>query len=355
MRLLAPTCLALLLTLAPAAADALTLDKAGEALREISCPAGNGPVDAAGFVEFGGIEQWVTIRGEECDNPVVLVVHGGPGNPLTPYADSVYADWTGSFTVVHWDQRGAGRTFGRNPETAEQSLTIDLLTEDGLELAERLAEGLGKEKLYLVAASWGSVLAVHMAKARPDLFHAYVGISQLVNHRANLDASYSRTLAKAEAAGDAEVVAQLRSMGPPPWTNPRNFGILRRATRRYEAVATTPGPESWWKIAADYATPVRRQEYVAGEDYSYLQFVGFKGDGMLAQVDLPMLGTRFEMPVFLIQGAEDLVTVPEVSKAYFDSISAPEKEYLILPRTGHDPNVAMMEAALRILEEQASD
>jgi pimeloyl-ACP methyl ester carboxylesterase len=90
-------------------------------------------------------------------------------------------------------------------------------------------------------------------------------------------------------------------------------------------------------------------DYEAGEDYSYLQFVGMEGNGMFSGIDLPRLGTRFGLPVFLVQGAEDLVTVPAVAKAYFDSIEAPRKAYVLLPATGHDPNPAMMGAIYKLL------
>ena len=39
------------------------------------------------YVEIGGIEQFMQIRGEDKNNPVVLWLHGGPGFPLT------YMNW----------------------------------------------------------------------------------------------------------------------------------------------------------------------------------------------------------------------------------------------------------------------
>ena len=188
-----------------------------------------------------------------------------------------------------------------------------------------------------------------MARARPDLFHAYLGTSQLVSYGENQQASYRKLLDLARAAADSKTATALETLGKPPWTNPRNFGILRRATRAYEARTSTAPPDTWWVATPEYATPEAQEIYVGGEDYSYLQFVGMNGDGMLSGIDLPALGTTFELPVFLLQGSEDLVTVPEVSKRYFDSIKAPEKAYVLLPATGHDPNEAMVRAQHEIL------
>ena len=312
------------------------------------CAKNNQPLNEERFVRIGGIEQWVTINGASCANPVILFLHGGPGNPLSPYADTIYGAWQKDFTLVQWDQRGAGRTFGRGKD--QSGLTIEVMTRDGNELASYLIDRLGQKKIILIAGSWGSVLGVHRAKTRPDLFHAYLGVGQLVDHRENLTASHRRLIALARAAGDAKTLASLEALGAPPWTNPRSFGAMRRATRSYEAKSSTAAPVGWWKPSPAYATDEALANYEAGEDFSYLQFVGLAGDGMLSTVSLPKLGTDFRIPFYLVQGAEDLVTVPEVARAYFDSITAPSKKFRLVPSAGHDPNAALVDAQYEILK-----
>jgi pimeloyl-ACP methyl ester carboxylesterase len=332
------------------------------------CPGGSGAtatqtIREEKFVMIGGIEQWVTISGTNCANPIVLIVHGGPGNSMTPYGDAIYGSWTKQFTVVQWDQRGTGRTYGRNrllperdsrkwtPEQLEElpPLTIARLTEDGLEVARYAAARLNQRKVILVGGSWGSALGVHMVKARPELFHAYMGTGQMVQYTENELSTYEKVLGLARAAKDARTVATLETLGAPPWTNPRAFGIVRKATRVYEAKTTTPPPKSWWAPAALYSTPEAELDYEAGEEYSFLQFVGLKGNGMLSTIDLYKLGAKFDVPVFLLQGIEDLVTTPAVAKRYFDTIVAPAKEFILMPNTGHDPNEIMLDTQLRTL------
>lgn len=313
------------------------------------CAAPTAPVAFAGYVPIGGIEQWITVRGDHCGQPIVLVVHGGPGNALSPYADALFGDIEGEFTVVQWDQRGAGRTFGRNPGTAEASLTLPQMTADGIEVATRVAAALGQDKVILLGGSWGSALAVHMAKARPDAFHAYVGAGQLVHERENGADSVARLRVLAEAAGDTQTLAMLDSLGAPPWTNPRAFGQLRRATRVYEAKSTIAAPAHWWKPAAEYATPADLAAAEASDEYSYIEFVGMKGGGMISQVDLPALGTDFPLPITLVQGEHDLVTTKDVARRWFDSLQAPEKQFVLLPNSGHDPNEEMLAAEIAAL------
>lgn len=315
-----------------------------------ACRAKGQPVREAGFVRIGGIDQWVTVSGQDCANPVVLIVHGGPGNPNTPFADKLFGDWTRDFTIVQWDQRGAGKTYAANHPAEDEPLTMARLTEDGVEVARHAVQRLGKQKVILMGGSWGSALAVHMAMAQPDLFHAYVGTAQLVNYQQDVAAGYTLTLGLARAAGDSESVAKLEALGAPPWTNPRAFGILRRVGRKYEARTSEPPPEGWFAFGPGYDDAAYAADYEAGEDYSFLKFVGLAGDGMGPGIDLPALGTRFAMPVTMIQGHEDLVTPPEVSRAYYETLTAPKKTYVLLARTGHDPNRIMIDAQRRALE-----
>lgn len=313
------------------------------------CEAGE-PIAEHRFVTIGGIPQWLSIEGHDCGNPVVLMVHGGPGNPSTPYAGNLYGAWLDEFTLVQWDQRGAGMTFGRTPMTEDDApLTIERLAADGNEVAEYLSRRLDRPTIVLFGSSWGSALGVTMAQARPDLYAGYLGTAQMVSHRENLEATWRAVHQRATAIGDDETLALLDGFGPPPWRDPRAFGAVRRVTRRYEATPTEPAPVQWWTPTGIYADSQALDAYEQGEEYSYLQLVGLEGDGMLSRLDLPALGIRFAMAVALVQGEEDLVTMPSVSRRYFDAIQAPHKRFVSLPRTGHDPNPAMVDAQLALL------
>jgi pimeloyl-ACP methyl ester carboxylesterase len=314
-----------------------------------ACASPTQRVDEKGFVSIGGIEQWVTVRGDSCANPIVLFLHGGPGNPLSAYSDAIYGVWAKDFTLVQWDQRGSGMTYGRSPPESDATLTIEQLSNDGAELASYLAHRFGKQKVILWGSSWGSILGVHMAKAHPELFYAYLGTSQGVNYLENQSVGYAKLLVVARAADDSASVAVLEGVGAPPWTDPRNFGKVRRVVRKYEAKVTTPAPEHWWKPAAEYTTAKATADYEAGEEFSFLAFVGLNGDGMFSQVDLPKLGTDFAIPMFFVQGAQDLLFTPDVIQRYYDSLKAPQKALIMLEHAGHDPNQDVIDAEYRLL------
>lgn len=353
--LLAPLA-ALSLALAPTCAQAATTAAAPVFARlpDTVCTTANVAVDEKGFVLIGGIEQWVRIKGSSCAKPIVLVVHGGPGNPNTPFADQLFKAWEKDFTIVQWDQRGAGMTYGRNPPTDDVPLVPERLRDDGVEVARYVAKRFGKQQVILMGGSWGSLIGVYMAKSQPEMFCGYIGSSQVVNWSGQR-ASYEATLALARASNDADSVAKLEALGAPPWTNPRNPGILRRAMRKQEALRTEPAPKAWWVYAPEYTTPKAEADYTAGEDYSWLQFVGMKGDGISSKIDLYKLGPQFKLPFYMVQGQEDLLTMPAPSKRYFDFIEAPRKEFVLVPRVGHDPNQPMLDAQYRLLKERIGD
>jgi len=346
---LAALCATSLLLLLPSFATAAT---PATALTPTSCDSPTQKIDEKKFVLIGGIEQWVTIKGDSCANPIILFISGGPGNPLSPYSDAIYGAWSKDFTLVQWDQRGAGMTYGRSPPAEGSVLTIQQMRDDGNELAAYLAHRYGKQKIILWGSSWGSILGIHMAKTRPELFYAYLGTSQLVSYRENETISYAGLLALAHAADDKATLAVLEGVGAPPWTDPRSFGKIRRVVRQYEAKVTTPPPAAWWAPAAEYTTPKAQADYEAGEEYSFISFVGMRGDGMYSQVDLPKLGTEFAIPMFFVEGAHDLLATPDVAKRYYDSLTAPQKNLVVLEHAGHDPNQEVVDAEYKILKER---
>ena len=309
----------------------------------------------SGYISIGGIEQWVRIEGTNVQNPILLIVHGGPGNPLSLYHESLYRTWENDFTIVHWDQRGSGKTFEANQETGELTmeklaktdLDIELLISDGLEVTDYLRKRFGHEKLILSGTSWGSVLAVRMAVEAPEKYHFYVGLSQLVNYHQNMPASFNLVRSMAEKRQDQTSIETLEAIGSPPWQDPRSFGKLRRIIRFYENEIVSPLPDL--KIGTEYQAESTRAAYFSGEEFSFVKFVGLKGDGMAQKIALDKCCTKFEIPVYFIQGQDDLLTTAKVTESYFQSLKAPSKEYIPLEKCGHDPNIRMLKTQLDTL------
>src|SRR5688572_31354400 len=308
------------------------------------------------FILINGIEQWVTIKGEN-SKPVILFLHGGPGSPMSPYSDSLFQDWEKDFIIVQWDQRGTGKTFGKNapdeltPEYLRSNpLTVEQMTSDGIQLSEYLIKILGKQKVILFGTSWGSALGVKMATKRPGLFYAYIGHSQIVNP-SNDSALYNRVYEMAEKNNDKESLEILNTIGKPPYDKARDIGKLLRVVKKYERVNSTPAPNSWFVESPAYDKAKDNQNRNDGDDYSFVNYMGDKGIGiqsMRSTINLMSDNLDFKIPVFIIQGEEDLLTPKEMSKSYFDKIKATEKKYFLLPKTAHGFNLPVLEKLYEI-------
>ena len=172
--------------------------------RRIRCEGG---VERAGYIPLGGMEQYIQVHGREASNPVLLMLHGGPGRPMSQDA---YA-WQGAleerFTVVHWDQRGCGNTYarGRNPEKP----TLELLLGDLDALVEALRSAYGKEKVLLLGHSWGTLLGGIYAEKHPEKISAYISVSQMLDFRASERASAQEAIRLAGGSRDARKIQEL--------------------------------------------------------------------------------------------------------------------------------------------------
>ncbi|MFF1820534.1 alpha/beta fold hydrolase [Kribbella sp. NPDC058245] len=283
------------------------------------------------FVTVGGIEQWLTIRGEDRRNPVLFFLHGGPGCGHTIF-NALTVPWERHFTLVQWDQRGSGKTRDRSGPLSAGEWTLEQLESDAIEVAEFLRSHLGHDKVVLVASSVGSSFGLAMARHRPDLLHAYVGTDQNTGPAAT-PLSYRLTLEKLRAAGNTKGVKALEAIGPE-----RAHWTARQATTLDR-----------WTVKADTAIPNMLSDVILpamiGSSEHTLRDLGNIMKGMdesgsqwreaFAQYDASAVGTDFAVPFFILQGDSDAVTPTSAAKDYFDAVTAPHKEFALIKHSGH--------------------
>jgi len=288
-------------------------------------------IDERKYVEIGGIEQWITIRGEDRGNPVLLFLHGGPGDATNPWGYAGFRTWLRYFTVVQWDQRGAGRTLGKNGPSLGPTITIDRMTRDGIELAELLRRTLNQNRIILVGHSWGSVLGVLMVKSRPDLFSAYVGTGQVAaDPGRNYAVAYAEVLKAAHRRGDQRAVTELEQVGPPPWQDGRGYAVQRRWANLFEGADMFLPSTLGLALNAPGYTTRDVNDWLSGQSLSAERLVP-----QTKAVDSAALGGEFAVPVFVIQGAEDFTTPTSLARSLVASIHAPRKEFVTIDGGGH--------------------
>jgi pimeloyl-ACP methyl ester carboxylesterase len=320
-------CIAVLLLLLVGAGLAFRAYRQHVIAKVVAIHAANG-IDEGMYVKIGGINEWIQIRGQDRNNPVILCLHGGPGGSWVAQT-TVFLPWEKDFTVVQWDQRGTGRSLETTGRTIADTMSVDRMTEDGIEVSEFLHNHLHKDKIILLGFSWGSLLGIHMAKQRPDLFYAYVGTGQISNMPKAQQLSYAYLLEKARTAKDVRAVRQLENVGPPPFDSLDKIGIFFRTLGKYECESDrNPG-----------ASVLTAPNYSLWDIYNLVLGFGavptFGVYHEMLSADLLSLGPGFRIPIFFFQGALDERTQAALAREYFDQLRAPHKEFVLFRDGGH--------------------
>jgi pimeloyl-ACP methyl ester carboxylesterase len=246
---------------------------------------------------------------------------------------------------VHWDQRGAGKTYGRN-RADPGPMTIDRMVLDGIEVTRYLLEHLDREQLIVVGHSWGTVLGLLMVKARPDLYAAYVGTGQVVAKAEKEEILYAELMREVRAANDESGLRALEAIGAPPYASQSDLLVQREISARYDTEAER-------SLESDL-TPVVlfAPDYSIGDILDFLEGSKFAGAAMYAEMltyDARELGPVFDLPFFIFTGDHDLVTPADLAHAYFEIVEAPRKEFVLLEGGGHSAILTMPDVFLREL------
>jgi pimeloyl-ACP methyl ester carboxylesterase len=308
----------------------------------IARPAGTDPILAADGnpdpaavaeltpVQIGGHEQTIMIRGANVDSPVLLFVAGGPGGTEIGTMRLFDAALEKDFVVATWDQRGAGKSYPALDPTS--TLTLDQTVRDTVEVTEYLRDRFDEPKIYLAGQSWGTIPGVLAAAERPDLFHAYVGVGQMVDPKATDQMFYADTVAYAQRTGNTTLAHQLAASGPPPYADvldyvPSVFTGEPRWNDYPGRSAATEMPANLF--VREYSLLDQVHSLGAFFDtfavlYPQLQNVDFR-------VDVPAL----QVPVYLVQGLYEARGRAVLADEWFTQLQAPTKQLLMFDHSGH--------------------
>ena len=315
-----------------------------------------GSIAEIAYRPLGGLNQWVMTRGESVANPPLILLHGGPGLSETGFFRHFNAPLEKSFTVVYWDQRGAGKSFDRT--IRRSSMTVEQLVSDLDELVGVVCGRLRKTKVALFGHSWGSALGVLYAARFPEKVAAYVGSGQVGDWAAAESATYAWALAEAQRRGKRRAVKKLRAIGPPPHSA-KSLWTERTQLSRLEG---RMGPRAMWNLGRAVLSGPESSIF---DLPSAMRGFRFSLDAMWTEVsrlNLIEVAPALQMPVFLLLGRQDHWVPPEISVAYLDALGAPSKELVWFERSGHEPfvdepakfNAAMAELVRPVLPSDPS-
>jgi len=291
----------------------------------------SGSIAESAYLRLGGLDQWVLIRGESVTNPILVLLHGGPGFPEMRLFRHFNALLEKRFIVVYWDQRGTNKSFDRN--IPRSSMTLEQFIADLDELVDVVRRRFDKDKVVIYGHSWGSALGVCYAARFPEKVAAYIGTGQIGSWPASERSSYTFVLAEAARRHHQTALKALRAIGPPPYSARAKMVQGQWLGRFLGFVRGMPLWKFVWIV-------------LSGPDASILDLpktlrgMQFSQETMWVDVsalDLTTAVPRLHVPVFFFLGRHDHVIDAETSAAYFQVLSAPFKRLVWFEESAHEP------------------
>ena len=290
-------------------------------------------IDSTERVHLGGVEQWISLRSDNPDNPILLFLHGGPGTAQIFWSRKSQRSLEKDFIVVNWDQRGAGRSYHSNLDKAE--MTIPRFVTDCEELIEYLLKRFRQERIFLVGHSWGSILGIELAAQRPDLLWAYIGIGQVINMQRGEELSYVFTLEEAKRRDNKKAVRQLEAIGYPPYKNLRDAGVQRDWLSKFNGATYTGS------LMGKMLENISPRDLRFGDIIKFIRGAIFSLSCLedeQMKVDISNEITELQVPVYFCSGRRDYNVPFELVAAYCEKLIAPKKRMVWFEQSAHVPN-----------------
>lgn len=291
-------------------------------------------------IELGRVKQWIFIRGEDKNNPVLIFLHGGPGEPILGISSSRYldAELIKHFTVVHWDQRGAGKSYDNHIPV--HSMSLDSLVEDCHALIDYVRTRFSNEKVFLVGHSDGTQIGLLTAHRYPEIIHAYVGVAQVINDYEQHKISYDFVVEEAEKSRDGGKQNAIKVIGPPPYDSPEQVFEKARYISQYGGFI--------------HENPIKKMVifwlgYLASPEYSFAEALNtMRGKGLNFTVDARWEESKridfseeiqsIEIPIYFIMGKYDMITPLVLVEEFYANLNAKNgKQLFILENSAHFP------------------
>ena len=285
-------------------------------------------------IDLGGVPQWILTRGNNANNPILLKLHGGPGQAemATVGLNRLLEK---DFVVVEWDQRGAGKSAASIEPAA--AMNLEQIVADTLELTELLLKRFDRKALILVGHSWGSVVGLKAIQRRPDLYQAFVSTGQIANYSQGLRVAYDFLILEAGRRSNAAALRDLQKIGPPPYDGSdanakrevhgrwlTDFGVLWHSAEKFDRVG-------WMISSVEYSWP-EKLRYTQAAERAFNMLLPD-----LLSTDLNASVPAIEVPVYFAVGRHDFMAPTEVSRAYFSRLVSPQKEWIWFENSAHFP------------------
>jgi len=286
-------------------------------------------------VNLNGKEEWISIRGKDSDNPVLLFLAGGPGGTQLGAVRRNLAALEDNYVVVNWEQAGSGKSYNVMPT---KDITIDTYVDDGISLTEYLRERFNKDKIYLMGESWGSALGIFMVDKQPEYYYAFIGTGQMVAFEETEIICYELALQLAEERGNSKKITALLDNGVPPYYG--NDVALKSAEYLNYLSNEMAHNANIHNAGYDTFTDLSSPEYGVLDQINFIRGVMVTYSSVYPQlydVDLRDNYSILEVPVYFFIGRYDINAPTQLAEDFYNILKAPDKKLIWFENSGHSP------------------
>lgn len=286
-------------------------------------------------VNVNGRQEWISIRGENKNNPVILFLAGGPGGTQMSSVRYNLKKLEKKFVVVNWDQPGSGKSFYA---IKNKNLDVNTYIEDGYALTNYLCSTLKKDKIYLVGESWGSALGMFLANKCPEKYYAFIGTGQMVDFLETEKIDYEKAIEIAKEKKDTKIISKLKANGEPPyygtdvtWKSEAYYNYLNKV------MFSNP---NMYKPGYNTIRDIFSPEYNIIDNFNYLAGLSITFNHIypkLYNIDLRKAYKDIKIPVYFFLGSLDLNAPISLSEDYYKVLNATYKEIVWFHHSGHSP------------------
>ena len=330
-------CGALFIALGPAAAadKPFTQDRAKAIVRDLQKIVTPNGIDKQMAIPINGTKQWITTRGRDMNNPILLFIHGGPAAPEMPTSWTFQNPLEDYFTVVQWDQRGSGKSYNANdPKILGPTVSVPQMVSDAEAMVRYLRETYRKPKIFVLGHSWGSLLGLTLAEKHPEWLYAYIGMGQMIDSVESERLGYLATLKAAENAHDETAIKELRAIAPYPGRALEldKINIERKWSVHFGGLSYGRDSYAYYYNASELSPDYDDADLAAID----------KGSELSLPRLLPGFGTvnfntvtDFGCPIVIFAGRHDDTTSSVVVAKWFERVHAPAKKLIWFENSAH--------------------
>ena len=295
-------------------------------------------------VEIDGFKMGMIIKSKNSSNPVLLFVHGGPGMPEYFLTEKYPTGLEDYFTVVYWDQRGAGLSYAENID--QNTLSVDQYINDTIAVTNYLRDRFGQDKIYLMAHSWGTYFGIQAVKKAPQLYNAYIAVGQVTSQPESEQLAYEYMLDYYSKTGDQKTLNTLLQND----YLSDGYDKIRDSVMHRCGIGTTHQMKS--VVTGIFFDSLQCKAYTLTEKINLWRGkLLLNGNTRLKMTDdLREKVTALDVPTYFFSGVYDYTVNYKMAEGYLDQLKAPVKKFYLFENSAHSPIFEEPEQMMQIIK-----